>query len=501
MKRIVLVVSVIAAAALAQEFRWVWTDTIGRYVEWQGDQGSGNTVLLGPTTTVEQWQVVGLSSGGSASWTSLVDTIRAEVGCIGAGGNIYLAGRRHFWGSDDNAEIVALSSTGQERWRFLYDSPHSGDDDYFTCVADNQQGMVFAGGMVTANSYPDVGLSSIDAANGGHIDSVTLDWNGLFKLACGASGEVYGIGSSWNGTDGDWAILRWDGHSGVTDWTKTLHGGAGMNDEPHGLAVGNDGNVYVIGQVQFVMDRNWFCVHQMSAANGGANWDFTIGDSAPGAFGVDITVGDDNNIYALGEVENSSGGQDLVIAALTSGGAVRWIYYYRPGGNRWAWAKAIKVGNDGSIYAFGDCSNSSYNSDMLMVCLTSEGGLRWTYQYDGGSDDYIHPDCGFYSSDGKLYAAGTTKEGSVTKSAAISVNSLIGIQEGPVSSRPSAVTRTTLVRGVLRLDVAGTLFDSRGCKVADVSVGANDVSRLAPGAYILRTRETGSAGSRVVVVK
>jgi hypothetical protein len=83
--------------------------------------------------------------------------------------------------------------------------------------------------------------------------------------------------------------------------------------------------------------------------------------------------------------------------------------------------------------------------------------------------------------------------------AVLSLDPALGVEEGgrPAASvsRPTA----TITYGVLRLaEATGVLFDVNGSKVAELCKGANDVSRLAPGAYVLRTR---GATARVVVVK
>jgi hypothetical protein len=83
----------------------------------------------------------------------------------------------------------------------------------------------------------------------------------------------------------------------------------------------------------------------------------------------------------------------------------------------------------------------------------------------------------------------------------------VGVKQAPKAEVRSPNGGPTVVRGVLFMEASGEkrearseLLDISGCKVLDLAPGANDVSRLAPGVYFVRTVSRGlSAVTKVIV--
>ncbi len=85
---------------------------------------------------------------------------------------------------------------------------------------------------------------------------------------------------------------------------------------------------------------------------------------------------------------------------------------------------------------------------------------------------------------------------------------MAGVAEHPTSAVTGSLPVATVVRGILRLPGAPTsvprsfacLLDASGRKVFDLEPGPNDVSRLAPGVYFVRTNQEKRL-QRIVIVK
>ena len=80
-----------------------------------------------------------------------------------------------------------------------------------------------------------------------------------------------------------------------------------------------------------------------------------------------------------------------------------------------------------------------------------------------------------------------------------------GIEERPTSVEPRTVPAATIVRDVLLLPASGVerqassaLLDISGRNVLDLAPGANDVSRLAPGIYLVRSASGGERSAVAV---
>jgi hypothetical protein len=313
------------------------------------------------------------------------------------------------------------------------------------------------------------------------------------------------LGHTYWGGNVDWVTLQWNG-TGGPGWSTTYNGAGNGDDYPAALAVSAAGNLYATGIAQPSNNNDDFEVVSMQAASGSVDWSYAYPDAGGDALGRDIVVGTDGNIYAVGEAADSSGYSSLVVVSLTPGGTERWRYRYQPRPMVTAMASEIAWGGDGNVHAFGTAKNTSYNWDMLVVSLTADGSERWTYTEDGGHDDYIFR--GLYGADGNIYASGRVDSGGQTaRMAVLSLDPALGVEEGRRPTVNHSGPAATMAHGVLMLGAADSrqntgyraeLLDAVGRKVADLHPGANDVSRLAPGAYVLRTEDR---TVRVMVLK
>ena len=509
MKRIALLVVMVAVMASAQTRRWLWLEPTGDVGRWLVDQGSGNLAVMGKEVSTGKALLYGLSSAGASTWNATVDSMRWPALGMGAGGRLYVAG--YFPTSfDENAVMTALTAGGGRRWSVTYDGPTLGDNDEFQRVIEGPQGTVFAAGSVYRNNSTDIGVFDYDGTDGRLMDTIFYD--GLdhgtdepVDMVCSDAGDVYVLGQTYSGGNVDWVTLQWNG-TGGPGWSTTYNGAGNGDDYPAALAISAAGNLYATGIAQPSYNNNDFEVVSMQAASGTVNWSYVYPDAGGDALGRDVVVGTDGNIYAVGEAADSSGFSSLVVVSLTPGGTERWRYRYQPRPSVTATASAIVWGGDGNVYAFGSAKNTSYNWDMLVVSLAADGSQRWAYTEDGGHDDYVF--CGLYGADGNIYAAGRVDDTSQTaRMAVLSLDPALGVEEGgrPAASvsRPAA----TVAHGVLMLGAVNSrpntgyraeLLDAVGRKVADLHPGTNDVSRLAPGAYVLRTEDR---TVRVLVLK
>ena len=503
MKRITLLVALVAAVASAQTRRWLWLEPTGDMGRWLYDQGGGNMVVMGTERATGKALLHGLSAGGSSTWNTTVDSTRDPVLGMGQGGRLYVAGYFPYT-TDDNAVMTALTAAGGRRWSISYDEGRIGDNERFLRVVEGTQGTVFCAGIATRDNYSDIAVFAFDGTDGRLMDTTFYDgpdhyMDSPVDMAYSDAGDVYVLGQTYSGDHGDWVVLQWNG-TGGTGWSTTYNGSGNGDDYPAALAVSAAGNVYATGIADAGGNNSDFEVISMQAASGQMNWSYRFPDAGGNASGRDVVVGTDGNIYAVGEAADSSGFSSVVVVSLTPGGIERWTYRYSPRPMVTATAAAIAWGGDGNVYAFGSAKNTSYNWDMLVTSLTPDGNQHWAYTEDGGHDDYIGVGCGLYGEDGNIYAAGRVDDTSQTaRMAVLSLNPAAGIAEGGQSTAYSPRPAAFVAHGVLRLaEGTGVLFDVNGCKAAELRRGANDISRLAPGAYVLRTD---SVTARVLVVK
>jgi hypothetical protein len=493
-KRLALLVVLVAVVAPAQTRRWLWLEPTGDVGRFLYDQGGGNIVVMGTERSTGKALLHGLSTAGVSTWNTTVDSIHDPVLGIGQGGRLYVAG--HYPAFDENAVLAALTAGGGRRWSVTYDGSKLGDDEKFLQVVEGTQGVVRVAGTVTGSNSTDIGVFSFDGTDGTLLDTGFFDGpdhlaDSPVDLLYSDAGDLYVLGQTYYGGNVDWVTIKWHG------WGMTFNGAGNGDDYPAALAVSAAGNVYATGISQASHNNNDFEVVSMQAASGTVNWSYAYPDAGGDALGRDIAVGADGNIYAVGEAADSSGYSSLVVVSLTPAGTERWRYRYQPRPMVTAMASEIVWGGDGNVYAFGTAKNTSYNWDMLVVSLTADGSQRWAYTEDGGHDDYIFR--GLYGDDGNIYASGRVDSaGQTARMAVLSLDPALGVEEGGRTTVTASTQTARISHGVLRLDEdAGTLFDVNGRRAAALSRGTNDLSRLTPGAYVLRA---GGRSLRVLVL-
>jgi hypothetical protein len=88
-------------------------------------------------------------------------------------------------------------------------------------------------------------------------------------------------------------------------------------------------------------------------------------------------------------------------------------------------------------------------------------------------------------------------------------SALVGAQEKAARETPRRTPTVTIVRGVLSLPGSwlsvghSSLLDASGRKVMDLTPGENDVSRIDPGVYFVRSTADGHQpqATRIVILR
>jgi len=116
-----------------------------------------------------------------------------------------------------------------------------------------------------------------------------------------------------------------------------------------------------------------------------------------------IVYGTDGYLYTAGYITGLSGGYDFGVISLTTSGGERWVYRYD--GGLGPQALSIKYGTDGNLYSTGYITSSS-GWRSVVISNSTNGGERWVYVYDPGyatkSEDVV------YGADNNIYITGVT---------------------------------------------------------------------------------------------
>jgi len=213
--------------------------------------------------------------------------------------------------------------------------------------------------------------------------------DGATALVIGAQGNVYINGHSPSSSDWfsqDFATVAYSS-SGEPLWTNR-YGLAGV-DEPADIAVGANGNVYVVGRCSEVMEfGNEYDYATVAYTSSGVPiWTNRFGGNGPGSTDDEaraVAVDTNGNIYVTGSSMLSSNTRsDFVTIAYSSIGLPLWTNLYNGPADGEDSAEAIAVGVDNKIFVTGRSEGIGTGFDYVTIAYDSSGLPLWTNRYDG----------------------------------------------------------------------------------------------------------------------
>jgi uncharacterized delta-60 repeat protein len=234
---------------------------------------SGNVYVTGrsdDSATIADYATIKYDSLGDTMWVRRYDSQfhkgeQAYAITVDNNGNVYVTGSSAGDSALDYATIK-YNSAGDTVWVRRYSRAGKGMDTYeglkeYDYI--NRKGFLQGGGG-NAVAVDNIGNVYI-AGGGGYATTIKYNsfgdtmwvrrydgpdstrWSGATALAIDNSGNVYITGASYGiGTDYDYVTIKYN-NSGDTMWVRRYNGTGDSTDRARGIAVDNDGNVYVTG--------------------------------------------------------------------------------------------------------------------------------------------------------------------------------------------------------------------------------------------------------------
>ncbi|MFQ6103256.1 MAG: SBBP repeat-containing protein [Candidatus Glassbacteria bacterium] len=320
--------------------------------------------------------------------------------------------------------LVATDLRGQvrEQWIARYNGPSNGTD-YAKEVAVDDSGYVFVAGWSNGIDSGD-DYATIKYSPTGELMWVSR-YNGVGNgddhvtaMAMDADGNICVTGNSWNGTDLDYATVKYSS-DGDELWTARHDGLGGGYDSAVAIAVDPDENVYVTGSsLGDTTSKDYTTIKY--DCDGNELWSVTYNGPANKNDGAKaIAIDYNGNVCITGSSESDETGYDFVTVKYDSAGNELWTARRDGPGNGHDYAFDVIVDENGYVYVTGQTSNLS--TDFLTVKYDPDGNELWSALYDGpasgfdGSFDIcLDGDCNVFVT-GESVGAGTLNDFAVVK--------------------------------------------------------------------------------------
>ncbi|MFO7639097.1 MAG: hypothetical protein R6X14_07380 [bacterium] len=335
---------------------------------------------------------------------------------VDSAGNAFVCGMSVTRTPDSTDWVVLKYDTdGNEEWSVRY---HHLVADAATAVVPDQAGGCFVAGQSTsASGQPELVVARYDSDGNAswltRLAGETGGGAGAAALAAGAAGEVYAAGWRWTGaTDKEaYWLVKLDGATGDTTWTRTYNGAASpwdpRDDRAHAVTVGPDGSIYVTGQageygtwydattVAWDADGNERWVHRFDA---GRLYEDGAGEVAAGADGHVYCGG-----YTFDYEEDSD--QDFLVYRIRPDGETDWFRVWDGGLYEADSCTGIALDAYGNVYATGVVTEPTGAWDWMIVKYNPAGQEVWRTTV-GVVDEDDNPSSILLDGRGGIYVGG-----------------------------------------------------------------------------------------------
>ena len=296
-------------------------------------------------------------------------------------------------------------------WVAQYNGPGN-SNDVPVAMAVDEAGNVCVVGQSSNGTNDDYALLKYDA-NGSVIwiarFSAPSQWlpglactsqNTPAALALDKAGNIYVTGTSTFCGHPMYATVKYDTNGHLVWAVNFCEPNPYAQARASALAVDSVGNVAVTGQCYDGTNWHWMTIKYDSTGNG--VWTNRYDGYEPKALAADRQ----GNVYVTG---GAAGNWDYATVKYSSSGAALWTNIYDSGGSDTP--VAMSVDNAGYVYVTGYAWSSATLWDIVTLKYQPNGQGVWTNRFDGPSNDDDVPSALAVDRTGNVYVTGYTRSG------------------------------------------------------------------------------------------
>ncbi len=372
---------------------------------------------------------------------------RANSIAIGPAGNIYITGYTMSSSAGDYFTIKYKPS-GDVSWTRVYNGIGNGYDFSNWVAVDSEENVYITGYSRGLNYQNDIATVKYDS---GGTQLWVASFNGTgnysdegYKVIADDNGYVYVVGHTnpnSSGTFYDYVAIKYDASDGDTVWVRRYNGTADSADMARDIAVDGSGNVYVTGSSRNTgtySDIVTIKYDSLGTVKWTAQYNNVETDSTDGGYGV--AVDNDGNVYVVGQSIGLGTMSDIVTIKYDSLGNQLWIKRYNGLANNYDTpstedgGKCMAIDADGNVYITGVSRGAASGNDFVTIMYDTEGAEQWVagYNYCDSVDTALDIDIDTL---GGIYVCGRSIGlGTYYDMAAVKYKSTVGIDENSIIS-------------------------------------------------------------------
>ncbi len=332
---------------------------------------NGNLFVTGATSGANllfDFLTLQLDISGNVIWASTYDgnsnlyDIPLAI-TLDISGNVIVTGSSFDVSSQSDYATVKYDANGTELWGATYDYTGLHDAAIGVKTDANENVIVTGASASTNNNYDYFTLEYDKYGSQTNMNRQNVAGQGLdnpLSMERDASGNIYITGKVQSGNNIDIRTIKLNAGF-VFQWAKT-YDNVGLEDVGQSICIDGSGNVILTGYTTNTAgDRDVIIIKYNS--NGAAIWTKTYSaEGIQNAEGKDIAVDNQGNIYVTGDIENGNN-TDFINLCYNSNGGIEWYNMY--GNSGMDAAIDIKTAAGGSVYITGKYNNNGTDKYLL----------------------------------------------------------------------------------------------------------------------------------------
>ena len=286
------------------------------------------------------------------------------------------------------ANLVSAQLT--QEWVATYPGTGSGYNFPKKSAIDKDGNFIVAGNSDSTHGYDYIVLKYSPSGNliwKQRYNGTGNSYDYLIGMVLDDSGNVYVTGESDDGAalgGINWVTIKYN-TNGQMKWKRSLNWTANNTDEPFGMNIDKDRNIYMVGFGR-VTGTERALVTMKYSSNGDSIWVNSYTSlSNRSNWGYSVVTDDSLNVYSSGYGAVPTG-NEIVTIKYDRKGIQKWIEkfptyygdYLRPT------FSAFDKENNLVVVGYSYISN---NYDFVTLKYSSEGNLLWSRYYNGGNLD------------------------------------------------------------------------------------------------------------------